>query len=332
VIPTLTLIGLALGLGLVTNSAAPVTALAFSPNGRMLVSAGDRQVDLRSATNARVERSIECGLSKICSIAFSPDGRTLAVAGGEPAVRGELLLFAWPSGQRGPRLTGWTDLVTSVAFDSGNPYRLVIGSADHSASVWQAAASPDDDHFQFTNRFQLSGHAGPVLAVTFAPSGQTVVTASADRSLKVWDAADGHLLRSLGHHTEAIHALAFRPASPIQVHGTDPKPASPVPALTCATAGEDRTVRVWQPEIGRMVRIVRGHEGAVFALAWAVDGSVLYSGGQEGIVRRIDGGSDEILESWPAHDDWIYALAMSPDGTCLATGDWQGNVRLRRLH
>jgi WD40 repeat protein len=95
----------------------------------------------------------------------------------------------------------------------------------------------------------------------------------------------------------------------------------------CASGGDDRTVRVWQPTIGRMVRIVRGHHAPVLALVFAPDGRALFSAGQEGIVRRIDADSDAILDECRASSDWIYSLAISPDGRTLATGDWAGTTR-----
>ena len=120
--------------------------------------------------------------------------------------------------------------------------------------------------------------------------GRSFVTASADRSLKVWSTQDGHLLRTFNHHTESVHALAFRPRSGGAFAET--------PAF-CASAGDDRTVRMWQPEVGRMVRIIRQHQGPIFALAFSPDGKTLFSAGKEGRIRRIDSDSDAIVAEWP---------------------------------
>ncbi len=295
--------------------AVPVTALAFSPDGAALVSNGDRRLDIRSPKDAAIQRHVACDLPKITSLAFAPNRRLLAVGGGEPGVAGEVRLLSWPEGKVLHRLTNYTDVVTRVAFDAEGR-RLGVASSDHTATVWKF-----NEKAEPAATFTLTGHAGPVLAIAFSPSGQSIVTASADRSLKVWAAEDGRLLRSFSHHTEAIHALAFRPRA-------GAKEDFPV---TCATAGDDRTVRIWQPEIGRMVRIVRQHEGPVFALAWSTDATVLFSAGKEGIIRRIDGNSDTIQAQWRAHDDWIYALAVSPAGATLASGDWSGSVRVHDL-
>ena len=298
-------------MGCMALPAVPVTALAYSPDGSVLVSNGDRAIEVRSPKDATVLRRIECPFARVAALAFSPDGHWLAAAGGEPGVRGETVLLSWPEGVLKHRFGKHEDVITSAAIDPVGR-RLVTASADHSATVWSLAegSSPADI-------FALKGHSAPVLAVTFSSGDGSIVTASADRSLKVWSAADGKLLRSLGHHTEAVHALAFRPARE--------GPA------TCASAGDDRTVRLWQPEIGRMVRIVRNHQGPVLALAWSADGQHLFSAGHEGLIRCIDGDSDAIEKEWRSGADWIYALAVSPDGGTLAAGDWSGSVKLHPL-
>jgi len=257
-------------------------------------------------------------LAKITSIAFHPRGRLLAVAGGVPGVRGEVLLLDWREQKILRSLTNYTDLFSSVAFNADGSL-LGVASADHLAHVCRVAEGGS----QLAEIFTLTGHAAPVSAIAFSPTGRSVVTASADRSLKVWSTQDGHLLRTFNHHTEAVHVLAFRPRS---------GGASAETPAFCASAGDDRTVRIWQPEIGRMVRIIRQHQGPIFALAFSPDGKTLFSAGKEGSIRRIDPDSDAILAEWPAHSDWIYAIAISPDGSKLASGDWSGAVRLWDVH
>jgi len=300
--------------GSVAAHAAPVTALGFSPDGVALASNGPRCVELRSPDDGTIQNRIPCDLPRITSLAFHPGGRFLAAGGGTPGSDGEVLIMDWRERKIVHHLAHFDDTVTSVSFNADGAL-LGAASADGTARVWKL---PPDGSAP-SEAFKLKGHAGPILTMRFSPTGESVVTAGADRSLKVWSARDGTLLRTLSHHTEAVHAVAFLPGN----RQTDGGP----PAM-CATSGDDRTVRIWQPEIGRMVRIIRQHQGAVFALAFSPDGTTLFSAGKEGIVRRLDTDSDAVLGSWPAQPDWIYSMAVSPDGTKLATGDWAGSVRL----
>ena len=295
---------------------APVTALAFSSDGKVLAAASGRTITLHSPLTGEQLNSLSCENERALALAFQPHGTLLAVGTGMPGEKGSVRLLDWRQQKWLGAVETNSDVVTCVAF-SPNGKLLAVTSADYSAAIYQIADNTD----LFSPLFALSGHSGAVQAIAFSPDAQTLVTASLDRSLKVWSVADGRLIRSFGHHTEAVQALAFRPV---------PSDNSDAPPM-CASGSDDRTVRVWQPTLGRMVRIVRHHEGPVLALAFMPNGRVLFSAGQEGVVRRIDSDSDAVLHECRASSDWIYCLAISPDGQLLATGDWGGGTRLWKI-
>lgn len=290
-------------------AASPVTALAFDAAGRTLASAGGGVVTLHHLDETNRVTVFETGLPKVHDLTFRGRGSWLAVAGGTPGVSGVTLLLDLERGGEMARWTHGTDVASGLCFDPEGGQLAV--AADQGIRVYAVSSG-----VPFL-RHECLGHVGAVLDVAFAPDGRHLVSVGRDRSVKVWSASDGRLIRSFSHHTESVQAVVFRPCSTGN--------ASPA---VCATAGEDRTVRVWQPALGRMVRIVRGHEGSVLTLAYGVDGRTLFTAGSEGTVRCIDADSDVILHSWRASDDWIYALAASPEGRLLATGDWLGAVSL----
>ena len=298
------------------SRAAPVTALAFSPDGTVLVSAAGMAVTLRSPMTGEVITSLPCEKTRITSLVFASKGALLAAGGGIPGEKGEVRLLEWRAKRWLVSHATGSDLVTGVAFSPDGKH-LSAACMDKIARVFQI----EDNGSRLMEVRTLKGHSGPVSAVAISPDGRTVVTTSLDRSLKVWSAEDGTLIRSLGQHTEAVHCLAISPVAPDHSGAPD----------TCASGSDDNTVRVWQPVIGRMVRIVRGHGGSVLALAYASDGRSLFSAGQEGIVRQIDADSDAILNEWRTSTDWIHSLAISPDGKTLAAGDWTGKVTLLQL-
>ena len=120
------------------------------------------------------------------------------------------------------------------------------------------------------------------------------------------------------------HEIPYLLTQPDRPSGRGRRVSAPPAKRVAETLG----IRVWQPEVGRMVRIVRKHDGPVTALAYARGGTVLLSAGAEGVVRVIDADGDQVLFQWKASDDWIYGLAVSPDGKAVATGDWAGAVRV----
>ena len=293
--------------------AAPATALAFTPDGAILASGAHREVQLRSVPSGKITAGFPAEFSRISSLAFSSDGDYLALAGGTPGESGAASILSWDGKSIEHRFTNFTDLVTAAKFNHDAAW-LAVASADASAFLFPLESSRRE-------AIELRGHSGPVLDIAWSSKGNILVTASADRSLKVWSAADGELLRSFSQHTEPVHAVVFRPRS-------DPSDESPI---QCASASDDGTVRIWQPTIGRMVRIIRGHDAPVFTVAYTPDGQKLFSAGKDGIVRRLDTDSDQILGEWKAHTEPIYHIAISPDGQHLATGDWSGKERLWRI-
>jgi WD40 repeat protein len=260
---------------------------------------------VRSQENGAVLETIPFDLPRVAALAFDQHGRLLAVGGGAPGEFGRALIIDWKSKQTLRIFDQHKDLVTAVAFSPGGS-SLAVASADHTASIHSL-------HKTNSPPIKLVGHSAPVLDIAFDPGGRIILTASADRSIKVWS-TEGKLLRSLGNHTEIVHKLAVRLTNSGQ--------------LECASASDDETVRIWQPQTGRMVRIVRNHNEPVYSIAYSADGTALFSAGKSGVVRRIDVASDEILGEWKAHSEPIFSLGVSPAGNMLASGDWLGDVRI----
>jgi len=108
------------------------------------------------------------------------------------------------------------------------------------------------------------------------------------------------------------------------------------------SAGDDKTIRIWQLPSGRLARVLRlpvgaGYEGRIYALALAPDGRTIAAGGwtgwewdRQGAVYLFDAESGELVRRIAGFPDVIGALAFSPDGRRLAVG-LQGDAGLRVL-
>ena len=101
-------------------------------------------------------------------------------------------------------LRGHLDQVWAVAF-SPDRRRVVTGSRDRTAKVWDAASGQE--------LFTLTGHLEAVSAAAFSPDGRRIITGSLDGTGKVWDAATGTELRTLQGHRSTIWGAAFSPDS-----------------------------------------------------------------------------------------------------------------------
>ena len=95
-----------------------------------------------------------------------------------------------------------------------------------------------------------------------------------------------------------------------------------------ASAGDDGTVRIWDPHTGQARHTLTGHTGAVRALAVAPDGTWLASAGDDGTVRIWDPHTGQARHTLTGHTGAVRALAVAPDGTWLASAGDDGTVRI----
>ncbi len=255
-------------------------------------------------------------MNRLRDMAFDSSGQWLAVAGGSPGEQGDLALVRWNDKSIQSHIEFEHEWLTSVCFSPEGKY-LAVGSGNSRIMVYQIRTDP----YRLEQAFELEGHAGAIMDTLFDATGDWLVSTGSDRSVKIWNILEESLHRTFSHHTGVVSAVDLRPS------GAEENS----PPFYVATASEDQTVRIWQPTIGRMVRIVRDHDTPLFSLVYHSSGNWLVSGGKDGIIRFIDANSDHILNTIEAHEDWIYSLAFSPDGEWLASGDWSGRIKFHQV-
>ena len=292
---------------------ALIKDIAFTPDGRYLVSAGHDKVirvwDLETGQTVRTLRG-QIGVGpegKIYAMALSPDGRWLA-AGGYPS-RWGIRLYNFASGQLVALLKGHTNVVLSLAFSPDNRF-LVSGGGDSKAILWnlaefKATALNSTAKAKALDSI-LSGHTDPIYAVAFTADSQRVVTGSDDHTLRLWQVSDGKLLATLTGHTDKVRSVAISPQQEI-----------------IASGSKDYTIRLWDGQTGRFIKTLANQGTQVGSLSFSPDGRYLVSGIGQGPnnhchVWSIPDGQE--IVTYREHDNVVLATAVSPDGQWVATG------------
>lgn len=162
------------------------------------------------------------------------------------------------------------------------------------------------------NRLQTSEMVqalSPVFTVAFNSS--TIASGHADGNIRLWDARNGALLRTILAHSASILSLAFNPQNGV-----------------LASASFDGNIKLWDSEEGREIRTLQGHNGFIYSVAFSPDGRLLASGSDDRTIKIWDAADGSERQTLRGHDGFIYSVAFSPDGMRLASGSDDRTIKI----
>ncbi|WP_052345101.1 WD40 repeat domain-containing protein [Planktothrix rubescens] len=148
----------------------------------------------------------------------------------------------------------------------------------------------------------LTGHSEVVFCLAISPDGQTLVSGSSDKTIKIWELSTGRELRTLiGHSYAGVNSLAISPDGQTLV----------------SVARYDETIKIWELSTGRALPALTGHSKSVLSLAISPDGQTLVSGSDDDTIKIWELSTGRELRTLTGHRDSVDSLAISPDGQTL---------------
>lgn len=165
----------------------------------------------------------------------------------------------------------------------------------------------------------LHGHVGPVSQVRISPNGKFVASASADATVKLWDAATGAHMDTLVGHMAGVSCLAWTPDSNILASGSDDKAIR----LWDRVTGLPKTTTK-KSAAGQEMAALRGHHNYIHCLAFSPKGNILASGSYDEAVFLWDVRAGRLMRSLPAHSDPVAGVDFCRDGTLVVSCSTDG--------
>lgn len=319
-----------------------VLSVAFSPDGRQLASgSGDTTVRMWDIGTQTPLKTCAGHRNWVLCIAWSPDGRQLASGSMDGDVR------IWdPKSRDGAsvQLKGHKKWITSIAWEPAHLAapcrRLASASRDGDVRVWDTALPRG-------SVLCLSGHTLAVTCVKWGGDG-LIYSGSRDCTIKVWEPAQGKLVRELKGHGHWVNTLALSTeyalrTGPFDHTGKAPREPEDVreaalKRYTAAKGGgperlvsgsDDFTMILWEPATSKQPRArMTGHQQLVNHVYFSPDGRWVASASFDKSVKLWDGHKGHFVANFRGHVGPVYQLSWSADSRLLLSGSKDSTLKV----
>jgi WD40 repeat protein/tRNA A-37 threonylcarbamoyl transferase component Bud32 len=198
-----------------------------------------------------------------------------------------------------------------------------------------------------------SQHTAWVSAIAWSPDGKRLASASWDKTVHIWDAANCKTLLVYRGHTQPVKSVAWSPNGDYIASGGwdnsvqiwDTEKGIPLPdtyqhkaqieavvgspnGVYIASAGHDCKVQVWRAADQYTFFVYEGHKGPIWSIAWSPDGKYIASASHDKTVQVWEALTGKQIQVYYDHNRQVATVSWCYDGHLLASGDRDGWVHV----
>jgi WD40 repeat protein/tRNA A-37 threonylcarbamoyl transferase component Bud32 len=265
--------------------------VAYSRDGTLLVSGGnDWTIRIWDPATGLARHRLP-GRGQVFAVAVSPSGDLLATGANDGIIR----VWDTATGRERYARKGHDPWVTFLAFaDDGRT--LYSGGPDGAIRLWDMPVGTQ------RGSYKLAKAPWDVMWMDLSPDERTLAAGGNDRTVKMFHAATGESLGTLGSHSDLVRSLKFSPDGRL-----------------IASAGFDGAVKIWDLDTRSLKKVLHSERGPLWGVAFDPDGQAFAACEESGRVRVWDAKSWELRHTLRGRASMCRNAAFAPGGKVLAT-------------
>ncbi|ESA35690.1 wd40 repeat-containing protein [Leptolyngbya sp. Heron Island J] len=199
----------------------------------------------------------------------------------------------------------------------------------------------------------LPAHTSSINDLLLFADGLRLVSASADKTIRVWDLTSGQVLQIWSNQTSFVNTILLNPDETRLYSGNadgslqawavangsliwQNNSAHNGPVNTVArtpdgqqliSGGADGAIHIWEASTGKAMDLLLTQQGAVNSLVVTSDGQYIISGGSDNTIKVWHLATGELKETLKGHESFVNALTISPDGRYLFSASADATIR-----
>ena len=151
--------------------------------------------------------------------------------------------------------------------------------------------------------FRFVGHKGAVHSVCTTPNGNTIVSASADQTIRVWSNSVEGFSQVIKSHSAPVKSVSLSDDGSLLLSGSD-----------------DKNLKVFQLQDRRFMFTISAHTNWVNSAMFSPDTRLIASGSEDSTCKLWDVTSKALITTFHDHNAGVKSVKFHPDGTCSASG------------
>lgn len=153
------------------------------------------------------------------------------------------------------------------------------------------------------NNVIFKGHKGDIHCVSYNKDYSLIVSASEDKTIKIWDVSIGICIKTLAGHLDRVNSVYFSPNSKYIVSTSD-----------------DCMIKIWEVDSGNCVRTLYGHQKKVYSAHYSPDGDLISSVSFDGTLKLWNANTGHCINTIEmSKKGIIYRATINSDNSLVVT-------------